>query len=371
MKKTIYIKFYVDVLKMFFLTSFTLVAVLWILQAVNFLDIVSEDGHSLYTYFGYSFLNIPKIFSKTFLLSFFIALFYVLTTYEENNQLLIYWSNNISKKKFLNLILSISFALMLLSIFLSFWVVPLSQDNARIKIRSSNLDFFPSLIKPKQFIDTVENLTVFIDKKNNNLIENIFLKDSSNNKSVQTIISKKGKIINLANEKVLLLENGKIINTNIKGKITTFNFEETNLDLTKYNTKTTTFSKIKELKSMDIIDCLKILRKIDFTEFENFVCQKRIEKNLLQEIYKRVYKPLYILVISVVVSFLILKPHVQSDYGKWKLIIFFIGIFIVVLSEISISLISLNLIKSSLNILFVPITFVISYYLFSTKSKKL
>ena len=41
------------------------------------------------------------------------------------------------------------------------------------------------------------------------------------------------------------------------------------------------------------------------------------------------------------------------------------------LSEISISLISLNLIKSSLNILFVPITFVISYYLFSTKSKKL
>ena len=66
MKKIIYTKFIVDVLKIFFLTSFTLVSIIWILQAVNFLDIVSEDGHSFKTYFSYSILNIPKIFSKTF-----------------------------------------------------------------------------------------------------------------------------------------------------------------------------------------------------------------------------------------------------------------------------------------------------------------
>ena len=356
---------------MFFLTSFTLVAILWILQAVNFLDIVSEDGHSLYTYFSYSVLNIPKIFSKTFLLSFFIALFYVLTNYEENNQLLIYWSNNISKKKFLNFTLIISLILMFLLIFLSFWIVPFAQDNARIKIRSSNLDFFPSLIKPKQFIDTVENLTVFIDTKDKNSIENVFLKDSSNEKSIQTIVAKRGKIINLSDEKLLFLQNGKIINTNVKKKITTFNFEETNLDLTKYNTKTTTYSKIKELNSFDIMNCLKLLKKEEFIEFENFVCQKRIEKNLLQEIYNRTYKPFYILLISVVVSFLILKPHVQNDYGKWKFIVFITGIGLVVFSEISINLISPNLTKNIFNISFVPITFIISYYLFSAKSKKI
>ena len=90
MKKIIYTKFFVDVLKIFFLTSFTLVSIIWILQAVNYLDIVSEDGHSFKTYFSYSILNIPKIFSKTFLLSFFIVFYYELTNYKENNQLLIY-----------------------------------------------------------------------------------------------------------------------------------------------------------------------------------------------------------------------------------------------------------------------------------------
>ena len=34
-----------------------------------------------------------------------------------------------------------------------------------------NSHFFPSLIKPKQFIDTVKGLTVFIDSKKNNKIK--------------------------------------------------------------------------------------------------------------------------------------------------------------------------------------------------------
>ena len=72
---------------------------------------------------------------------------------------------------FLNNIILFSLSLILISLFLSFFVVPYkTQDKARSYIRSSNLDFFPSLIKPKRFIDTVENLTVFLDKKENQKI---------------------------------------------------------------------------------------------------------------------------------------------------------------------------------------------------------
>ena len=371
MKKIIYTKFIVDVLKIFFLTSFTLVSIIWILQAVNFLDIVSEDGHSFKTYFSYSILNIPKIFSKTFLLSFFIAFYYVITNYEQNNQLLIYWSNNISKINFLNFILQISFMLMLLLILVSFWLVPFTQDKARLKIRSSNLDFFPSLIKPKQFIDTVKDLTVFIDSKNKDSIENIFLKDSSNKKNVQVIIAKNGNIINFSDEKLLLLKTGKIISTNTKQKSTIFNFDETKLDLSKYSTKTITDSKIQEISSKDIFNCLSGLKKEKKLIFINFECSKKIEKDLLQEMYKRTFKPFYIILIASIVSFVVLKSHVQSSYNKWKFAIFLIGTFFVILSEVSINLISINMINNIFNILFIIITFLTLYYLYSIKSKKL
>ena len=100
MKKIIFLKLYTDITKYFLITIFTLVSIIWILQAVNYLDIISEDGHSVSTYFNYSFLNIPKILTKTFVLSFLLSLFYVLVYYDESNQLLIYWSNQIDKKYF-------------------------------------------------------------------------------------------------------------------------------------------------------------------------------------------------------------------------------------------------------------------------------
>ena len=93
------------------------------------------------------------------------------------------------------MIIIFSLSLVVISFVLSFYVVPFTQDKARSYIRSSNLDFFPSLIKPKKFIDTVENLTVFLDKKDNQKIEKVILKDSSNINNIQIIIAQKGEIV--------------------------------------------------------------------------------------------------------------------------------------------------------------------------------
>ena len=41
-------------------------------------------------------------------------------------------------------------------------LVPKSQDTARSFIRSSQLEFFPSLFKEKKFMDTVNGLTLLI-----------------------------------------------------------------------------------------------------------------------------------------------------------------------------------------------------------------
>ena len=339
------------------------------LQAVNFLDIVSEDGHSIATYFKYSSLNIPKIIDKTFLLSFFLALFYILVIYEENNQLLIYWSNSISKVNFLNKIIFFSLGFIIVSFLLSYFLVPFTQDKARSYIRSSNLDFFPSLIKPKRFIDTVEHLTVFIDKKDNRKIEKIILKDSSNQQNIQIIVAKKGMIINEDLNKYLILNDGKIINTNLEKRSTIFDFKETVFDLGKYQTKTTTDTKIQELDSSSIFDCLSLIKKREKSNFKNFRCQEDIQKGLSQELYKRIYLPFYILLISIIVTYLVLNSHVNSGYKFRKMKIFLIGIFFVVLSEVSVNFISEHDTKNLLILISLPILILGSYIIFINKVK--
>ena len=86
----------------FFRNSNTLSVIVWTIQAVNYLDFVTEDGHGLEIYFKYTLLNLPKIISKIMPLIFFLTIFHTLNKYEDNNELKIFWINGIDKKTFIN-----------------------------------------------------------------------------------------------------------------------------------------------------------------------------------------------------------------------------------------------------------------------------
>ena len=370
MKKVIFDKLFIDILIFFLICSITLTSIVWVLQAVNFLDIVSEDGHGLLTYFSYTSLNIPKIFNKLMLLSVFLSIFYIFSKYEEKNQLIIFWINGIDKKKFLNKIIAFSILFILISFSISYYVVPFTQNEARSFIRTSNLDFFPSLIKPRKFIDTVENFTIFLDDKNNQSINKILIKDSSNSSNSQLIISKSGNIINNSNNRYLQLDKGVIINFSNE-KLNSFNFEKTNIDLSQYQTKTTTAPKIQEIKSSDIIECITLMlqdKNININ-ISNLSCNDSFYKNLIQEIYKRTILPFYIPLLFIVASFLVLRSKNDLNYKFFKMKIFFSGILIVIFSQISINLVSKSDYMSIIITLVPLILILLTYIIFLNKTK--
>ena len=85
--------------------------------------------------------------------------------FEDNNELKIFWINGINKINFVkNLVFYSFFSLIFLYFFTSF-LVPWSQNKSRVFLKDSNIDFFPSLIGEKKFIDTVDKLTIYIEKK--------------------------------------------------------------------------------------------------------------------------------------------------------------------------------------------------------------
>ena len=110
MKKTIYKSFIYDFIKFFTLTIFSLSLIVWIIQAVNYLDFVSEDGHGFKIYFLYTLFNIPKVVSRLMMFVFFISLFYSIIRMEDKNELIILWINGIKKTELKRLIIFIIFA---------------------------------------------------------------------------------------------------------------------------------------------------------------------------------------------------------------------------------------------------------------------
>ena len=371
MKKLIFRNIFKDITTFFIITSLSLTLIVWVIQAVNYLDFVSEDGHSFKVYFMYSLLSLPKIFNKLILFVFFISVFFTISKYEENNEILIFWNYGIKKTEFINKIIKFSFVYFLLSIIFSLFVVPKTQDLARSYIRDSNIDYFPSLIKSQHFNDTVSDLTIFVDKKTTDgILKNIFIKENFKDNRSQIISAREGILIKKNNFFYLVLFDGKIINIDIRNT-NIIQFEKTEFNLSKFSTKTTVFPKLQETNSIKLIECLSsfINKKEGFFE-RLFVCDKSSVNSVFQEMYKRLVLPLYIIVSGFIASCLVIKSRNQSDSIKFKSFIFILGFIFVVFSEGSTNLISFdNLNKSS--ILLIPFIVCIMGYLIFISSKKL
>ena len=108
MKKLIFKKFAKDIFQFFLLVSLSISLIVWVIQAVNFLDIVTEDGHGFRVYFLYTLLSLPKIFSKILPFIYFVSIFYIILKYENNNELIIFWTIGIKKLDFVNILLKFS-----------------------------------------------------------------------------------------------------------------------------------------------------------------------------------------------------------------------------------------------------------------------
>ena len=371
MKKLLFLNFLKDTLKFFILVCFSIGIIVWVIQAVSYLDFVTEDGHGLSVYFSYTILNFPKIIHRILPFVFFISLFYQINQYEMKNELIIFWTNGINKLQFINAVLVYSFIFLLIQIILGAYISPFSQHEARSFIRSSNVDFFPSLIKEGKFIDAVNKLTIFIDKKDTNgNYQNIFLEEnydtseSFDRKKSQRIYAKSGSLINTSSGKYLELYNGNVINT-ANGEISNFSFEKINFDLTKYGSKSTSYPKIQELDIHLLAQCLYYYYLDRADEFydknEYLQCVQKNIKTVTQEVFKRLYKPIYILLLGLISSLVILKSKEDSGYNNFKILLFLIMIIIIILSEVSLRYISYNLSSLYFYVLCPIIIFLIVY----------
>ncbi len=368
MNKLIFRKFSIDIINFFLIASFSITFIVWIIQAVNFLDLISDDGHSLDVYFYFVSLNLPKIFSKTIIFVFFISIFYVINKYKNSNELIVFWSNGIQKIKFINFILRFSLLFLILQLVLNLFVIPKSQSLGRLYIKESNIDFLPKLISEKKFINVVKNLTIFVEEyKKDGKLNKIYINEKLGPGESKIIVSESGKIIKKNKNYILRLNNGGITNIS-KDNTYTLNFSETDYDLSEFSTKTITTSKVQELDSIKLLTCIKeILMKEKLNaeqtiiKPENVACHSRKVKSVGEELYKRLILPFYTLIISLIAASLVIEPKSKYLLKFHKLNIFLSGISVIILSQLA-----LKFVFSSINImfliLFLPIFLIIIYY---------
>ena len=370
MEKILFKKILYDCLSFFLISLISASVVVWVFQAVNFLDIMLEDGRSYLVYANYSLLNLPKIISKILPFALFFGLFFVLTKYELNNELIIFWTFGINKIKLINFFVKISFLLMILQILFTAFLVPKSLEFSRSLIKNSNIDFFEGFIKPKKFNDKIKNLTIYAEDKDQdgNLI-NIYLKKEIDDNSYQITYSKIGKFLGEENNKILKLYNGETINY-VNDKISKFKFQSSDFSLSNLDADIIPVNKTQETSTKILVSCLNNLLNLNYeflkkVDFKNSVHNCRVENldNIYKELYKRFIIPFYIPSLILISLLLIIKSKENINYLKFRIIIFIIGINAIIFSEITLKFIQ-EIFYKNIFVVFLPLLLFILLYLF-------
>ena len=371
MKKIFFRKILSDSIFFFFIGLFAASLIIWIFQAVNFLDIIIEDGRSYIVYLKYTLLHFPKIISKILPFVLFFSFIFTLVKYEQNNELIILWNFGLHKISFIKFFFFISILLTALQIFFTSMIVPYTQELSRSILRTSEINIFESLLKTKKFNDTIKGVTIFVEKKdkNGNLI-NIYLQKETGENDLQITYAKKGVFKYEGNIPQLIFYDGETISSK-DNNINNFKFSKSNFNLSNFDTRTITVIKTQETTSINLIKCVKLLsNKKDDLKSKNLLfitnCDLNNLPNILRELYKRFIIPLYIPVIVLVALLIIVISKENINYNKYKSIIYLLGFFLVIFSETTIRFVQ-NTLIDNYKLIIIPFIFlaIISLFFYS------
>tara|TARA_B100001057_G_C22700485_1_gene891500 strand:- start:180 stop:1142 length:963 start_codon:yes stop_codon:yes gene_type:complete len=236
---------------------------------------------------------IPKITTLTIPVSLFLTILMTLNRIRTDSELVILWasgesSSSILLKPILLVTLSIFFVYLLITIS----ITPYSLNEIRqkiIEIRSSGIN--SSILQERKFISPTDTLTIFIQERNGNEIDNLLIHDLKNKNKPQTYIAQKGEFISNENIKLLRLYNGSIqIFNKADQRISEIEYDTYDLDLSPYSKVESNHRYSDELFTKEIYYNLKdkALNELNIYEKEQFA-----------EINNRIISPLYIICISI------------------------------------------------------------------------
>ena len=371
MKKILFRKLLRDYLSFFFISLISTSIVIWIFQAVSYLDIMIEDGRDYLVYVNFSLLNFPKIVSKVFPFALFFSFFYVTTKSEANNELIILWNFGVNKLSIINFVLKISIVLLFLQIFFTSLLVPKSQDTARSFLRSSTINFFDNFIKPQKFNDTIKGVTIYSDKKDENgRLTNLYLKREIKKNEYQITYAKRGMFKQIGKSPILVLFDGATI-TSTNNEITNISFSKSDFSLSNIETNTTTYKKTQEISSFKLVKCIINFYKLEKKQFDLKVknienCSYKNIQNIFKEFYKRFVIPFYIPLLSLIPFLLITSSKESANYNKLSLFVFVTGLIVIIFSETTIRFIS----RISINdivVITIPLILILLLYVYLFK----
>ena len=155
LRNKIYQNFQKEILKTFLIIIFGLSIIALTVRAVNFLDLIVDNGYPVSIYFLYSILNLFGIAPKFIPLAYLVAVVIFILKHINDSEFIILWTSGVKKMQIVNLLLFTSTIVLIIYLILSTFLTPLALNKSRQLLNSDKLNSFLPTVRPQQFSDSI------------------------------------------------------------------------------------------------------------------------------------------------------------------------------------------------------------------------
>ena len=274
--------------KTFVIVLLVISTLAWLTQIIDDLALILDRDRSIYDFFGLTILLYPYIVSIMAPSSILIASIIVIDRMTRDSEMVILNASGISLMQKILPFVSASIFITVLIYILSLHVSPLAMKDFREKINEIKSDIISSSFKKNEFSSPDSDYTVYVsDISDNNEFRGIIIKDMKSNDLIITYTAKNARIIDVDDQIILEMENGKIYseNLNLSDKETsTIIFEEYTVNLSNiFRSADGSYFKASDKSLGELFDVGKILTAEDRARSVEF----------MNEAHIRISNPLY------------------------------------------------------------------------------
>ena len=151
LQNKIYYNYFLEIFKTFLTIIFGLSLIAFTVRAVNFLELMVDNGYPLLTYFQYSFLNLFGIIPKFIPLAFLICVIIFIIKHKNDSEFIILWTSGVRKIQIVNLLFFSSLIVLLIYLFFSTFLTPYALNKSRNLLSQDQLNTFLPTISSKKF----------------------------------------------------------------------------------------------------------------------------------------------------------------------------------------------------------------------------
>lgn len=216
------------------LITFSLTSIVWLTQALRFVEFIVNQGVSIAVFLNLTLLLIPSLLLMIFPPALFCAVLFTYNKLTADSELVVMQAMGLSRWRLALPALIVASVVMLLTYSIAMYLQPLSHKQFKDSHSVLRNSYVSLLLQEGVFSTPVDGLTVFVRERDaNGKLRGILVHDNRQPTKAITMMAESGNLVETPQGPRFLLENGNRQEM-ADGRLSLLNFESYTLDISFY-----------------------------------------------------------------------------------------------------------------------------------------